>query len=168
MRPKLPTWKIIVLGFLIIVAVIINYYALTHAKGEDLDTAYVICMPNDKVNIRFSAKRSSEATGWCEPGDIVYLDGKSKNGFLHCVNLSNEYGEGWIHKGYIVYDQPKYVNQTATIISKSRLAARKYIDGKRTRWLKPGAELKVYYWTESWCMTNCGYVQSKYLELNGE
>ena len=67
-----------------------------------------------------------------------------------------------------MYDEPEKVGQTATIVSYGRLAARKYVNGKRTRWLKSGAKLKVWYWTEEWALTNCGYVQSKYLELDGE
>ena len=43
-----------------------------------------------------------------------------------------------------------------------------HLDGKRTRWLKPQASLKVYWWSDEWCVTNCGYVQTKYLELEGE
>ena len=29
-------------------------------------------------------------------------------------------------------------------------------------------DAKAYYASEEWCVTNCGYVQTKYLELEGE
>lgn len=57
------------------------------------------------------------------------------------------------------------MGRAATIISKGRLAARKNVDGKRTRWLKSGAKLKVHWWSEEWCLTDCGYVKSVYLEM---
>ena len=152
----------VILGLVIVSGVVYNCLS-----EENLEQAYIICMPNDRVNIRLGPSRTSSSEGWCEAGDIVYLDGKFKHGYAHCVGLGVEAGEGWIHKGYIVYEEPEYVNCSATIVSKSRLAARKYVGGKRTRWLKAGAQLKVYYWTESWSLTNCGYVQSKFLELNG-
>ena len=87
---------------------------------------------------------------------------------MHCVGLTTEAGEGWVHKGYLVDEEPVYLNQNATIISRGRLAARKYVNGKRTRWLKPLATVKIYYWTSEWAVTNCGYIKSKYLELEGE
>ena len=129
---------------------------------------YVICMPNDRVNIRLGASRTSSSVGWCEAGDLVYYDGITKNGYRHCVGLGVEAGEGWIHKGYLVDEPVEYINKDATVVSKSRLAARKNINGKRTRWLKPGGVVRIYYWTNEWALTNCGYVQSAYLELNGE
>lgn len=151
-----------IFAIILILATIFSF-----ALAEEVE-AYVLCMPNDRVNIRMGSSRTAYAIGWCEAGDLVYTDGKSKNGFAHCVGLGVEAGEGWIHKGYLVDQKPEYVNCTATITSKSRLAARKNVNGKRTRWLKSGAELKVYYWTDTWSLTNCGYVQSKFLELNGE
>ena len=129
---------------------------------------YIMCMPNDRVNIRMGPSRRAYPIGWCEVGDMVYYDGKTRNGFRHCIGLGIEAGEGWIYKGYLVDEEPEYINCKATITSRSRLAARKNIGGKRTRWLKPNAELLVYYWTETWSMTNCGYVKSKFLELHGD
>ena len=147
-------------------AIALMQFACFAAAEEE--PMYVICMPKDRVNIRLGPSRSSSSVGWCEAGDIVYYDGKTKNGYRHCVGLGVEAGEGWIHKGYLVYDPVEYVNADAMIVSKSRLAARKYINGKRTRWLKPGGVVRIYYWTNEWALTNCGYVQSAYLELNGE
>lgn len=132
---------------------------------EEYEIAYAICTKGDIVHIRPFPNTKHESCGWLDPGDIVYLDGKKKNGFLHCVGLNVESGEGWVHKGYLVKDEPIYVNKKATIVSKGKLRARKYVNGKRTRWLKPNATLIVYYWSDEWCSTNCGYVQSKYLQL---
>ena len=164
-------WKALkaVVEFLLILAVVCAIAAVLEsvsvAEGT-ADEAYVLC--TDYVNIRSSPSRKGTAIGRFESGDVLWLDGKQKNGYLHCVNLSLEQPEGWIHKGYVVYDQPSRINRTATITSKGRLAARKYVGGKRTRWLKPLASVKVYWWSDDWCVTNCGYVKTKYLELEGE
>ena len=147
-----------------IILVLITLFSFAFAE----EAMYVICMPNDRVNIRLGASRTSSSIGWLEMGDIVYYDGTTKNGYRHCVGLGVEAGEGWVHKGYLVDEPVEYVNQDATIVSKSRLAARKNVNGKRTRWLKPGGTVKIYCWTNEWALTNCGYVQTAYLELNGE
>ena len=135
------------------------------AYGETETTeAYILC--SDFVYVRPYPNRKGEPVGRFDAGDTVFLDGKKKNGFLHCVDTHME-SDGWVFAGFVVYDRPIRVNQPAVIVSRGRLAARKYIKGKRTRWLKPLASLTVYWWSDEWCVTNCGYVQTRYLELEG-
>lgn len=134
-------------------------------KYDDIVEAYILC--DDYVNIRRFPNNNDEPLGRFETGDRVYLDGRKKNGYLHCVDLSLEACEGWVSKYYVVYDPPIKVNQSATIVSKGRLAARKNVGGKRMRWLKPMGTVIVYWWSDEWTLTNCGYVQTKYLELDG-
>ena len=166
-------WIKLLLELLVIAAVIwgaITLYTslgLGEAKAEEYcETMYVLC--DDYVNVRSTPNKKQDPIGRLEVGDSVVLDGRKKNGYVHCIDLTFEQTEGWIFAGFLVYDEPEKVGQTATIVSYGRLAARKYVNGKRTRWLKSGAKLKVWYWTEEWALTNCGYVQSKYLELDGE
>ena len=135
---------------------------------EEYEIRYAICTKGDRVNVRPFPNTKNEPIGWLEPGDIVYLDGKKQNGFIHCVGLNTESGDGWIHKGYLVEDPPELMNRTGVITANSKVQARKNIGGKRTRWLKPGGIVKVSYWTDEWCVTDCGYVMSKYIELDGE
>ena len=127
---------------------------------------YVLCM--DRVNIRMSPNTKQEPIGWLEPGDIVYPDGKKRNGFIHCEIPNIEAGEGWIYRGYLVDDEPEKMNRTGIIASRGKVKARKNVNGKRTRWLKPGGTVRVYWWSEEWCLTNCGYVMTKFIELDGE
>ena len=134
-------------------------------NAEDLTTGYVICQPDDFVNIRKSPKKKSDIIGWFETGEEVFLDGKEKNGYLHIVNTGLEVNEGWVSSLHVVFDEPASVECIATIVSNGRLAARNGVDGKRTRWLKPMASVKVHYWSNEWCVTNCGYIRSEYLEL---
>ena len=174
-------WRWIKTGLeiLFLVAVIWGFVFMWNAFGfayaeewdeheEEYEIAWVICMKNDHVNIRQFASTKHDPVGQLYPGDMVYMDGKKKNGFVHCVGTPNEAGEGWVFAGYLVPDPPEYLNRKATITCYGRLAARKYENGKRTRWLQPMASVRVYYWSDSWALTDCGYVQTKYLELEGE
>lgn len=170
-------WRYIktLLEILLIAAVVFGLVHLYMSFGfseasadeyDDITVGYVICV--DYVNVRQFPNKNGEPIGMYEAGTKVYLDGKKRNGYLHIIDTGLELCEGWIKKGYIVYDEPINVNQSAVIVSKGRLAARNCVNGRRTRWLKPLASVKVYYWSDEWCVTNCGYVQTKYLELEGE
>lgn len=162
-------WLKVCIEILLIAAIIGGaiyvYTSLGFASAEPMyETGYVLCA--DFVYVRPHPNKKGEILGRLETGDIVYLDGKTRNGYLHvsCTGLEDD---GWIYKGYVVYDKPERIGQRATIISKGRLAARKNVGGKRTRWLKPMASVFVYYWSDEWAVTNCGYVQSQFLELDG-
>ena len=146
---------------LAILAGIIIFFSTASAEEYD---AWIICTPEDYVNVRSGPSSKSESIGRFETGDRVTLDGKKRNGFLHCVGLSLESNDGWIHSGYVISSKPVSVNRNARITSNGRLAARKNVNGKRTRWLKPDAIVTVYVWSDEWCVTNCGYIQSQYLE----
>ena len=168
-------WALTILQILGFVAFIFLCLFLMQTLGiteglaeEEYETAYVICMPGDVVNIRSSPSTRGENEGRLEPGDKVQLDGKKRNGYRHCVGLSNESGDGWVHAGYLVDYKPELVNRKAVVISKGRLAARRYIGGKVRKWLKKGSEITVYYWSEDWCCTSAGYIMSKYITLKDE
>ena len=178
-------WKIIrtALEILLLAAMIwgIVYVidAVSYARSEEAsvwpsdddilcEEMFVICMPGDFVNVRSRPNKGGEVLGRMECGDTIWWDGTKRNGYLHLVYLGLETDEGWISCGYVVGDKPEYLNRNATIVSKGRLAARKNVGGRRTRWLKPLATVKIYYWSDEWALTNCGYVKSEYLELEGE
>ena len=163
-------WVKTALEILLIAAVVWGAIALYTSLGlgearaeEFYDTMYVLC--SDFVNVRMTPNKKMEPIGRLEAGDEVTVDGKKKNGYVHCVDMMLESCDGWVFAGYLTSDKPEKVNRKATVVSKGRLAARKYVNGKRTRWLKPQSTLTVWYWTDEWALTNCGYVKTKYLEL---
>lgn len=163
-------WKWIRTAFQValIIAVIAAVVFLFQASGiseTDVTEAYVLC--TDYVNVRPYPNRKGDEIGRFECGTRIWLDGRKKNGYLHIVDAGLE-SDGWVYAGYVVYDKPEKMSRSAVIVSKGRLAARKYVKGRRTRWLKPLAALTVYAWSDEWCVTNCGYVQTRYLELEGE
>lgn len=166
-------WIKTILEILLIAAVIWGAVALYtsfgfgEAKADDFcETMYILC--DDYVNVRMTPNKKQEPIGRLETGDAVLTDGRRKNGYIHVVDLNFECCEGWVNEGFLIYDMPEKMNRKATIISNGRLAARKYVNGKRKRWLQPQATVRVYCWSDSWCVTDCGYVQSRYLELDGD
>ena len=159
-------WAITILELLAIAAVVAGVILLLNSAGLAEDARYVMCM--DRVNVRLGASSRSDEIGWLEPGDVVFPDGQKKSGFIHCEIPSIEAGEGWVHKGYLVDEPPEKMNRTGIVSSRAKVQARKNVDGKRTRWLKPGGEVRVYWWTSEWCLTNCGYVKTNFIELDGE
>ena len=134
--------------------------------SEELTEAWVICQPDDYVNVRMNPSRKSQAVGYAEAGDPVMTDGKTKNGFIRIYGIG-EMGEGWIHSGYVVFDRPERIDRMACSISGGRVACRKWIKGKVRTWLKNCDEVKVYWFSEEWCVTNKGFVKTKYLEMEG-
>ena len=142
-------------------------WTLASAEAEE-NVAYAICVKDDVVNVRSSPKARGEWIGYLNPGDMVRMDGKKQNGYVHCIDMNTESGDGWVFAGYLVDDKPELMDCPAVIVSNGRLAARKYVDGKRTRWLKPNATVHIYYMSEKWCSTDCGYVQTKYLKPEEE
>ena len=122
---------------------------------------WVLCQPDSYVNIRSMPNHRSQIEGYAYCGDMFETDWKTKGGYLH-VYASIEAGDGWISKGYIIYEEPVAVNEAWIVESKGRLAARTTINGKRRKWLKPGTAVMVYYVAE-WTVTNVGFVDSEYI-----
>lgn len=167
------TCLVLILLIFLLLAFIGPELGLNLARGEDskeTHTMYTLCMENDYVNIRLKPSVKSEATGYLTCGDPVELDGKERNGFCHIIGMT-EYGEGWVYSGYLVSDPPKDMNGAKyQIVSDGRVACRKSISGKRRCWAKNGEVIRVWYWSEEWCLTSKGFVQTRYLEAerNGE
>ena len=154
---------IIVIGMFIGVALACVAY-IGSASAEVDGEMYVICQPDSFLNIRESPKKTARESGRLELGDRIETDGKLKNGYMHIVNASTESGDGWVAVRYLVTDRPEIVTETARNISGGRAAIRKYPGGKRTGWLKKGATVTVYAWTDEWCVTNRGFISSDCLE----
>lgn len=156
---------------IILVLVIAGAICLIENVGlaEELySEAYVICQPNDFVNVRERPSSRSTIVGRYETGDKVLLDGKEKGGFSHIVHTGLETEDAWICTAYLVADKPEWLNQSATVVSKGRLAARKNIDGKRRCWLQNGDSIRVYWFSNEWCVTDRGFVKTDFIDLDGE
>lgn len=126
---------------------------------------FIICDPESYVCVHLTPKKKGQETGRLEIGDKVYADGKKKNGFMHCVGINNEWGEGWVYKGYLVEEKPIVHKTKATVTSNGKVFCRSYVNGAKHGSLKNGAEVKVLAYTSEWAVTNKGYIQTRYLEM---
>ena len=125
------------------------------------DTVWILCQPDSYVNIRNNPFGKSDVVGRADCGDDFSTDGKTKNVFLH-VYATTETGEGWISKGYVVYDKPVSIGRKMVIESRGRVNARKTVNGKRRCWVKSGDVVTVY-WMAEWAVTSKGFIKSEYL-----
>ena len=156
------TARICIATVLILVAILL---LVLPAKGEDVD-CWILCQPDSFVNVRSAPKKKSEELGRLECGDHAYTDGVTRRGYLHVYGLSFEMSEGWVHKGYVVYDEPYKPDVYETqIISNGRVNARRTVNGKRRCWLKNGETIKVYMVSFEWAVTNKGFVKTKFIDL---
>lgn len=153
---------LVIMSILTIAVVLFN--AATAYADDELTEAWVLC--SDYVHVRVSPNRKSESVGYVDAGDPVLVGSKKKNGFVRCYGIG-EYGEGWIHTGYLVYEKPVKVNCKAYSVSRGKLRARRHINGKRVGWIKHLESVKVYWWTDEWCVTDKGFVESRFLEMEG-
>ena len=132
------------------------------------ETMWVVCSPDDVLLVRSEPKKSGTAISELVPGTEVETSGKVRNGYAKLTDMSSETGVGWVRNVYLVDEEPEYIGRTATVISKGRLSARRCIGGERVRWLKPGQSVTVWYMTSEWCVTDRGYVMTKYLQIDGD
>ena len=136
---------------------------LSVAMAEEYDM-FVICAPGSYVNIRSSPSKGGDEAGRLDCGDSVTTDGKERNGYIHVLGMT-DYGDGCVYKGYLVPDRPRIGTCKASIAASGRVACYQYANGKRTGWIKNGADLKVYVISDEWAVTNKGFVRCRHLEV---
>ena len=149
-----------------LIVLIVLLMSICYIAGAEETTKYILCSPrtDNHVAIRRSPRKCAEETGRLDCGDQIITDGKIRNGYVHIIGMT-EYGEGWVHKGYVVDDKPVIERCMATIAAKGRVKARRFIGGKKNCWLDVGDDVRVFARSEEWAVTNKGYVMTKYLEV---
>ena len=135
--------------------------------GDGYD-AWVICQPDSYVNVREAPRKTGMEAGRLDAGDRVRTDGKEKNGYLHIIDAGTEKGDGWVHTGFIVYDEPRRTTERMVIGGKARVACRKSVGGKRKAWAKPGSFVTVYWISDEWAVTNRGFIATRWLEVTAQ
>jgi len=126
---------------------------------------YILCTPDAEVNIRARPKLKSEIVACTFFASRIETDGREVNGWIHVTDISAEVSEGWIYKGLLVEDEPVASPGRAQVFG-GRVACRKYMDGKVTRWLEEGSGVEIYAISEEWCVTEYGYIRTEFLTVN--
>ena len=101
-----------------------------------------------------------------------HLPSGERRGKYEKIYLDNlEDGCGWVHAGYLVREAPEAPEEGKewyVVAANGRVAARRYVNGSRRAWLRPGRRVKVYVMTAEWALTSQGFVRTEYLEKLGE
>ena len=150
-------------ALLVILIIILIPVLLISAEAEEREV-YVICNPASYVCIRQKPKKADNISGSLECGDSFKTDGRVKNGYIHLLGLTED-GEGWVHTGYVVEDQPVICKTFATVAATGRVKACRFIDGQRKEWVPVGTDLTVYAISEEWAVTSKGFIRTRYLEV---
>ncbi|MBR6982175.1 MAG: hypothetical protein IKH75_01355 [Ruminococcus sp.] len=133
-------------------------------EEEGYVKVWVLCQPDSYVNVREFAKKGSSEVAMGESGDWFWSDLKTKNGFIHVFGWF-EAGEGWINKGYVVFDEPEEVNCCHRIDSNGRVACRRTIGGNRRCWAYCDDIVMVYWKADEWAVTNRGFIKTEFINF---
>ena len=152
----------------ILVVLVIAAVIIFAARAEEPTlSCWVLCQPGDHVNLRIDARRDSKSVGWLECGDEFETDGTSRNGWIRVLDAGE--CECWIYCGYVVTEQPEEVNENYVVVARDKLACRRWVNGPQIegrKWLKNGTNVQVFYIAEGWAVTNLGYMQTEWLEVD--
>ena len=162
-------WKWIrtLIEVILIAAIFIGAFMFiqSNCRAERLqEEVWVLCNPESYVILRGGPGKRKGEIGGAVCGSVMWTDNVARNGFLHVTGLAAEEEDGWICARYIVYDEPAEVNREMVIRAQGRVACRKWVNGKIIRWLKTGDRVTVYWMSDSWAVTNRGYIRSEFLE----
>lgn len=168
------TWEKLTITAIEVLAIVAIIWGLVTILGglgraeEATADGWVMCHPFSYVNARSTPSTRQKSEGMLKTGYRLNLDGKTKNGYAHCVDMNLEITEGWVHLGYIVFDEPVWEEgKWYCVESNGRVATHKTMTSGVSGWLKPSTEIQVFWWSEEWCYTTRGYVQTKYLVKEG-
>ena len=166
MRKEKPHPISIALRVILILVIILSIFAITRA--EDITTScWVLCQPGDHVNLRIDARKDSKNVGWLECGEEFQTDGTTRNGWIRVLDAGE--CECWIYSGYVVTEKPEKIYENYVVVARDKLACRRWVNGPQIegrKWIKNGREVTVFYMAEGWAVTNLGYMQSEWLEVD--
>lgn len=134
---------------------------LTVCVSALADTVYILCQPDSFVYVREYPRRGAQVAGYVELGDALESDGITKNGFLMVYGF--EAGEAWVNLGFVSFDPVTVETIKGHIESKGRVACRRSVNGTRRKWLKNGEKVTIYGFSDSWSITNKGFIQTQFL-----
>ena len=162
------------LRILCIIAVVAAVVWVAHAIGEEdepeYQTFYVICKPKSHVNAREFPRKTAKIAGRLECGDAVLTLGERYGRYMKIYGPTFESPDVWIHAGYLVENEPEiYKDGIKGIIrANGRVSVRRFVRGQRRAWIRPGKQVTVYVVSDDWILTNRGYIQREFVEIEQE
>ena len=165
-RKERKAWALVIFEGMLVFAIlgVMLFFMIETGMAETItEQVWVLCEPESYVTLRSGPGKSRASFGGAPCGAEFWTDGKTKNGYLHVMEIPAEETEGWIISRNIVYDRPHEVNGVMEIRAEGRVACRKWIEGKIIGWAHDGDQLTVYWMSASWAVTNRGYIRSEFL-----
>ena len=151
----------VILALLIIATILL--FATGRAEEKD---CWVLCQPDNRVNLRLEPSKGSKCVGWLEVGDRFTTDGTERNGWIRVLDAGD--CECWIYGGYVVEEKPERIGESRFVVAKKQVACRRWVNGPQNEkrpWLRNGREVQVFYIAGGWAVTNLGYVEAEWLEV---
>ena len=157
----------------ILLVLILTMCSMTHAEDMTEDTdlpMYVLCAPDDVVNVRSAPTTRASRAGYLDCGDRIMTDGiVKKDGrgrtWYHVTEPCFEYADVWVC-GMYVQETPVTTEQCyGFVIAKGRTALRRSPGGKRIKWLSNGDEVTIVAMSDEWVLTTIGYVRRDCLDI---
>ena len=131
------------------------------------DNVYILCRPDDYVNIRMFPSTNSEAIGQLDCGDSIETDGvtrKDKKGrtWVHVCGLE---GGGWVCSRYVQETPVNIVSYDGYVSANGRTAVRRSPNGKVVKWLHNGDDVCIIAMSDEWALTKSGYIKKELLDV---
>ena len=163
MKVKMST--LITVAALLMILIVAMIIVVARADAGNTTSAWVICKPGGLVHVR--SKPGGSVQGSVLPGREVHTDGKTRNGYLHILDMTED-GEGWVHLGYVVDEPPIIEKCNGTIAATGRVMSWRRIDSGKNGWLNICDQVRIYARTEEWAVTSRGYIKADWLEVSIE
>lgn len=127
------------------------------------ETKYVLVQ--SELNVRAKPSLGSAIYGRLFTGDSVNVT-RTYRDWCYLEGIPSEEGHGWISSKYIIDDPVTQMCETLAVIqANGRVAIRDSVNGKRISWANPGDVVYVYGTSESWTVTDRGYIKTEYLKF---
>lgn len=135
----------------------------------EAETRWALC--KDYLNVREKPNKHSAIVGYIDSCDSFETDGTIRNGYIRVFGIG-EAMDGWVYAGFTVDEQPERVDERYVCVAIRRAACRRWTDGPRISgkagWIYNGSDVRVFFRTSEWAVTNRGYIASEWLERDPE
>lgn len=165
-RTKL-MWIVIIAAALITISAI---WAVSPAAAEEAVTMYCVCQ-DSRVNVRAKPSTKASVEGYLEFGWDCRVTGSARDSsgtVWYRVEGTTELGYGYVCASYLITSEPTRVDRQAKISADGRVAVYNRVDGRRKAWAKVGEDVQVRVYSDTWCLTDRGWIRTEYLRFSDE
>lgn len=148
------------IAMIVIIMLVVSAYAFA-------DDMYILCRPDDYVNVRAFPSTNAETVGQLDCGDHVETDGttrRDRKGRTWFKVLNFE-GDAWVCSMYLQETPVVVATVQGYVSARGRTAVRRSPGGKRIKWLRCGDEITIYAMSDEWALTTKGYIMTEMIDI---